>query len=123
MILLVTQLTVPHIRQARRQLDNLTVSGLGDIPVKVVVNRFDKGWGKGVSAKEAAKGMARGIDYFVASDFKLISEAINQGVPISKIGRHSKVEKSIGVLVDGAMRELSGDSVRSEPRLRIGFGR
>jgi len=123
MILLVTQLTVPHVRQARRQLDHLSAHGLGNVPVKVVVNRFEKGWGKGVSAKEAAKAMNRGIDYFVTSDFKLVSEAINQGVPMSKIMRRSKVEKSISELVDATMKELSGGEVRSEPRLRIGFGR
>jgi len=122
-ILLVTQLTVPHVRQARRQLDHLSLHGLGNIPVKVVVNRFEKGWGKGVSAKEAAKAMNRGIDYFVMSDFKLVSEAINQGVPLSKIARRSKVEKSIADMVDSTIKELSGGEVRSEPRLRIGFGR
>jgi len=122
-ILLVTQLTVPHVRQARRQLDHLSAHGLGNIPVRVVVNRFEKGWGKGVSAKEAAKAMNRGIDYFVMSDFKLVSEAINQGVPMSKIARRSKVEKSISEMVDGTIKELSGGEVRSEPRLRIGFGR
>jgi pilus assembly protein CpaE len=123
LILMVTQLTVPHVRQARRQLDHLSSHGLGDVPVKVVVNRFEKGWGKGVTAKEAAKALNRGIDYFVMSDFKLVSESINQGVPMSKIARRSKVEKSIGDLVDGTMRELSGGENRSEPRLRIGFGR
>ena len=123
LILMVTQLTVPHVRQARRQLDHLSSHGLGDVPVKVVVNRFEKGWGKGVNAKEAAKALNRGIDYFVMSDFKLVSESINQGVPMSKIARRSKVEKSIGDLVDGTMRELSGGENRSEPRLRIGFGR
>jgi pilus assembly protein CpaE len=123
LILMVTQLTVPHVRQARRQLDHLTSHGLADVPVKVVVNRFEKGWGKGVTAKEAAKALNRGIDYFVMSDFKLVSESINQGVPMSKIARRSKVEKSIGDLVDGTMRELSGGENRSEPRLRIGFGR
>ena len=123
LILMVTQLTVPHVRQARRQLDHLSSHGMGDVPVKVVVNRFEKGWGKGVTAKEAAKALNRGIDYFVMSDFKLVSESINQGVPMSKIARRSKVEKSIGDLVDGTMRELSGGENRSEPRLRIGFGR
>jgi pilus assembly protein CpaE len=123
LILMVTQLTVPHVRQARRQLDHLTSHGLVDIPVSVVVNRFEKGWGKGVNAKEAAKALNREIDYFIMSDFKLVSEAINQGVPISKIVRRSKVEKSIGDLVDGTMKDLSGGEVRSEPRLKLGFGR
>jgi pilus assembly protein CpaE len=123
LILMVTQLTVPHVRQARRQLDHMTSHGLVDVPVSVVVNRFEKGWGKGVNAKEAAKALNREIDYFIMSDFKLVSEAINQGVPISKIARRSKVEKSIGDLVDGSMKDLSGGEVRSEPRLRLGFGR
>ena len=123
LILLVTQLSVPYVRQARRQLDHLSLHGLGDRPVKVVVNRFEKGWGKSVGAKEAAKAMNRGVDYFVVSDFKLVSEAINQGVPLSKIVRRSKVEKSITELVDGAVKELSGAEVRSEPRLRFGLGR
>ena len=57
------------------------------------------------------------------SDFKLVSEAINQGVPISSIARRSKVEKSIIELVDGMVKELAGDKVSAEPRLRIGFGR
>jgi len=122
-ILLVTQLTVPHVRQARRQLDHLSIQGLGSIPVKVVVNRFEKSWGKGVSAKEAAKAMNRGVDHFVMSDFKLVSEAINQGVPLCRIARRSKVEKSIADMVDSTVKELSGGEVRSEPRLRIGFGR
>lgn len=123
MILLVTELSVPHVRRTRRQLEQLVSHGLVDIPVKVVVNRFEKGWGKSVSAKEAAKAMSRGIDYFVTSDYKLVSDAINQGVPLSKIVRRSKVEKSIAELVDGTIKELSGGEARSEPRLRIGFGR
>jgi len=123
MILLVTELSVPHVRRTRRQLDQLTVHGFVDVPVKVVVNRFEKGWGKSVGVKEAAKAMNRGIDYFVMNDFRLVSEAINQGVPLSKIVRRSKVEKSIAELVDSTMKELSGGEVRSEPRLRIGFGR
>jgi len=123
MIVIVTQLTVPHVRQARRQLDTLMSNGLTEVPIKMVVNRFEKGWGRGVNAKEAAKAMNRDIDYFVMSDFKTVSEAINQGVPLSKISRRTKVEKSIRDFVDGIIKDLSGGEVRSEPRLRLGFGR
>jgi pilus assembly protein CpaE len=123
MIVLVTQLTVPHVRQARRQLDILASHGLTEIPIKVVVNRFEKGWGRGVSAKEAAKAMNREVEYFIVSDFKTVSEAINQGVPLSKIARRTKVEKSIRDFADGIVRDLSGAEARPEPRLRIGLGR
>src|SRR3546814_20665712 len=44
-ILLVTQMTVPGVRQARRQLATLTAEGLGELPIKVVLNRFEKSWG------------------------------------------------------------------------------
>ncbi len=123
MIVLVTQLTVPHVRQARRQLDALASHGLSEIPTKILVNRFEKAWGRGVTAKEAGKAMNRDIEHFIISDFKTVSEAINQGVPLSKIARRTKVEKSIREFSDSLVRDLTGVESRSEPRLRIGFSR
>lgn len=123
MILVVTQLTVANVRQARRQLETLTAQGLGEVPTKVVVNRFEKGWGKSVRANQAAKALNREIDYRVANDYQTVNDAINQGVPLSKIARRTKVEKTIRAFVDGTVRELSASDVRSEPRLRIGLGR
>ena len=63
----------------------------------MALNRHDQGWGKGKSAhiSDAEKALGRKFDYYVANDFSLVSEAINQGVPLSKIKKRSKVGKSI----------------------------
>ena len=123
MIALVVQLTVPNVRQARRLLDALAVDGLGEIPTKLLINRYEKGWGKSVRLNQAEKALGRPADFCIANDYQTVSEAINQGVPLSRIGRRTKVEKSLRQFVDAIVKELVGGEVRSEPRLKIRLGR
>ena len=118
-VVLISQLTVAGVRQTRRQLDTLRDQGLGELPVRVVINRFDKGWGKTVRVKEAEKSLGRKIDHFILSDYKTVSEAINLGVPLAKIKRGSKVEKGIRKLVDQLVKEEAVQSGRVEPRIKI----
>lgn len=101
LIVLVTQLTVAGIRQTLRQLETLQAQDLMDVPLKLALNRYDKGWGLGQSAhlKDAESALHRGFDYFVPNNFRLVSEAINRGVPLSDIENRSKVEKRIREMV------------------------
>lgn len=122
-IVLVTQLTVAGVRQARRQLDTMQANGLDGSDVKVVLNRFEKGWGKTVHFKEAEKALGRKFDYFVPNDYKLVSEALNQGVSLSQIKKKSKVETSILKLLEESLRPSAGEEERPEPRLLSGFRR
>jgi pilus assembly protein CpaE len=122
-VALVTQLTVPSVRQARRLLDVLTMSGLEGLPTKLLVNRYEKGWGKSVRLKQAEKALGRPADFCIVNDYQTVSEAVNQGVPLSKIARRSKVEKSLRQFVDAVDKGLAGDEARSEPRLKIVVGR
>jgi pilus assembly protein CpaE len=122
-IVLVTQLTVAGVRQARRQLDTMQTNGLDGSDVKVVLNRFEKGWGKTVHFKEAEKALGRKFDYFVPNDYKLVSEALNQGVSLSQIKKKSKVETSILKMLEESLRPSAGEEERPEPRLLSGFRR
>ncbi|MFQ6017194.1 MAG: CpaE family protein [Kiloniellaceae bacterium] len=117
LIVLVTQLSVAGIRQARRQLDTMRAHGLEEAPVKIALNRFEKGWGRSVRVKEAQKALGRDIDYFVVNDYKTVSEALNQGVSLSAIKKRSKVEMSIQKMIDDSVKAVSGDRDRLEPRL------
>lgn len=116
-ILLVTQLTVAGIRQARRQIATMRDHGLEDAPVKIVLNRFEKGWGKSVHVKEAEEALGHPIDYFVANDYKTVSEALNQGVSLSRIKKRTKVEASIQKMIDDSIKSAAGGEERVEPRL------
>ena len=121
MIVQVTQLTVANVRQARRQLDALVIHGLEDIPVKTLINRFEKGWGKSVPLKRAETALGRSADFCIFNDYKTVSDAANQGVPLAEIARRTKVEKSIGRFCDTVAKELVGGEARPQPRLRFGL--
>jgi pilus assembly protein CpaE len=123
LVILVIQLTVAGVRQARRQIETLQVHGLADVPVKVALNRFEKGWGKSVDVKEAEKALGRKFDYFIANDYATVTEALNQGVALSVIKKKSKVEQSLQKMIDGAIKAITGEDARPEPRLLSGLCR
>ena len=123
LVILVIQLTVAGVRQARRQIETMQSHGLEDVPVKVALNRFEKGWGKSVDVKDAEKALGRKFDYFIANDYNTVSEALNQGVALSSIKRKSKVELSLQKMVDDAIKTVTGEEARPEPRLLSGLRR
>ncbi len=94
-----------------------------DVPVKVALNRYEKNWGKSVDLKDAEKALGRKFDYFIANDYKTVSEALNQGVALSKIKKKSKVETSLQKMIDDAIRTTTGEETRPEPRLLSGSHR
>src|SRR3546814_16187582 len=52
-VLLVTQMTVPGVRQARRQLDPLGTEGLDDLPIRMGLHRSVERWGAHFPMKTA----------------------------------------------------------------------
>ncbi len=122
-VLLVTQMTVPGIRQARRQLDTLRAEGLDGIPLRVVLNRYEKRWGDSLCLKEVEKALGHKIDFMVANDYRTVSEALDQGVAISDVRRRSKAFKSITKLSDALIPAGSRAEGRLEPHLMSGTGR
>lgn len=123
LVILVIQLTVAGVRQARRQIDTLQSHGLADIPLKVALNRYEKGWGKSVDVKDAEKALGRKFDYFIANDYETVSEALNQGVALSAIKKKSKVERSLQKMIDDVIKTITGEDLRAGPRLFTGLCR
>lgn len=116
-ILLVTQMTVPGIRQARRQLDTLRTEGLDEHPIRVVVNRFEKRWNDNLSVKEVEKALGRKIDFTVANDYRTVSEALDQGLAIADVRKRSKALKSINKLSEALAAAGRQGEARLEPHL------
>ena len=116
-VLLVTQMTVPGVRQARRQLDTLNSEGLGDLPVKVVLNRFEKRWGASFTMKEVEKALGRQVDFTVANDYRTVSEALDQGLSIAAVRRRCKALKSITKISDALAAAGQRFEGRLEPQL------
>jgi pilus assembly protein CpaE len=104
--LLVTELTVAGVNRARRQLNLLQSQELGDVDVRVIVNRFDKGMAKMVRPADVTKALGRDIAFTIANDFPLMRAAIDRGVPISEIKHKTALSKDLDNLDAGVAAAL-----------------
>ena len=95
LVVLVAQLSVAGVRQAKRQLDVLQARGLGNVPLRLVLNRVERRWRPRVSRAEAEKALGRKVDYLVADDAHTVREAANRGVVLSEIKRNARVVRDV----------------------------
>lgn len=117
LIVLVTQLTVPGVRHARRQLETLHAHGLAEVPLRLVVNRYRRRpWARGVDLRQAERALGRRIDHLIASDEACLSEAQNRGVPLASVKRGTRVEADLLALAEDAARTVLGDASRTPSR-------
>lgn len=98
-ILLVTALSVPGVRQARRQLDVIEANGLG-AATRVVLNRVPKKLFRTVDLGDAEALLRRRVDHSIANDYPTVSAAIDQGRTIGAVKPGCPVEKDLKKLRD-----------------------
>lgn len=106
LIILVTELTVTGLNRARRQLNLLQSQDLGNLDIRVVVNRFEKSLARTISLSDAREALGRDVGYTVANDYQLMCAAIDRGVPISDIKRKTAVAKDLDTLDAGIAAAL-----------------
>jgi pilus assembly protein CpaE len=106
LVLLVTDLTVAGVNRARRQLNLLQSQDLGNLEVRVVVNRYDKTMAKTVRPADVNNALGRNIAYTVSNDFAVMRAAIDRGVPISEIRRKTPLTKDLDNLDAGIAAAL-----------------
>jgi pilus assembly protein CpaE len=97
-LVLVVQQTVSHLRDATRMLEIFSHHGLKDEQILAVVNRSEKNSPIGMEDVRRAMGEVPVVS--IPSDFKIVSESINLGVPLHAHARSSAVAKAIGALAD-----------------------
>jgi len=103
-IVLAVQLTVPSLRQGRRQLDMLRQEELDDIPLVVVANRVQSGLfsSSGVPLKSAMTALGRKVDY-VVPESPAMRAAAEAGVPLSEVSGGRALEKKLVTVMEGVM--------------------
>jgi pilus assembly protein CpaE len=106
LVILVTDLTVTGLNRARRQLNLLQSQDLGDVDVRVVVNRYDKAAARAISLADARKALGRGVDYTISNDSAVMRAAIDRGVPIGEIKRKTALGKDLDALDAGIAAAL-----------------
>lgn len=108
-VLLVVELTIPSLRQARRQLALLRAQGIEGNHVHVVANRIEKKLFRSIGLEEAQEALGHPIAFTIANDFPLVNAALDQGVLIDELKGKSKVSKDLRTIVDGCRQLLEGE--------------
>ena len=103
---LITNLSVPGLRQARRQLDLVEANGLS-VPLKIVVNRVPKTVFRTIDLGDSERALRRKVDYTVASDWSTMSSAIDQGRPLGAVRSKTAVEGDIAKMIAGLAQVIA----------------
>lgn len=121
-IFAVAQMTVPAIRQMRRLFDALEQEGLYSLPIHVIINRYGglrRFADDRVGLAQAEKALERKVDFTVPNDFRLISEALDQGRPAALLRPRSKFAQKIQNMMDTVSTQEGAKSPRSEKGKKV----
>ncbi|MEX0282467.1 MAG: CpaE family protein [Arenibacterium sp.] len=106
-VLLVTDMTVPTIRQARRLLDVYEEDNL-ILPLDVVVSGERKPLFMGRHHTEATKLLDRPLAHWLPDDRKNTRLAIDRGQVLADVAARSALRKSISKLASSLIAEMNG---------------
>jgi pilus assembly protein CpaE len=95
---IVLQATMPHVRAGRRLQEILGSLGYAADRTRLLLNRYTRHEERARAALEQVLGMRP--YQVIPDDVAAVSEAINQGVPISQTGHKSGVSRSLQTLAE-----------------------
>ena len=107
LILMIADLSVAGLRQARRQLDLLEEQDLGNVPLEIVLNRYEKSLFGSVKQADVVKALGREARFTVANDPATVTGAIERGVTVDEIKRRSAFGSDLD-RIDKALVSLLG---------------
>ena len=105
-VLMVTELRVPSLHRARRQLDLLQSQDMGTLDVRIILNRVEKGFFRTLAPADAERVLRKPISFTIANDHATMSQAIDRGVPLSEIKRKCPLVKDIETMELGVAGAL-----------------
>jgi len=97
-IVLVTQLSVPHMQLVKRQLRVMAAQRLDQKPIHLVINAASSDQLASLPVKVAEKAIGRTFDLVIPEDRRTASLATNQGVEIGEVKSGSRLAAAIGQL-------------------------
>jgi len=110
-VLLVTQLDLPCLRNVVRLMMSFKESGKLDEKVRIVVNRVGYETGQ-ISLKKAQETVGREIYWQIPNDYRVMVEVRNNGVPLIQQAPKAAITQSIcqlGDALSGKLDDAGGD--------------
>jgi pilus assembly protein CpaE len=113
LITLVMPPTITGVFRARRHLELIEDQGLGDVPLKVVVNGMDWHFGWRGRIREIQQALKHQISHVVRADAKTAEMARERGEPLRSVKRNSVIERDVRAFVESTVTKAG----RVEPTL------
>jgi pilus assembly protein CpaE len=107
LILLVVELSVFSLHQARRQLEMLAQQGIAEAPIHVVVNRVEKKLFKPIDVSDVRRALRRNVSFTVAEDDETFNSALDQGLLLADINPRSRVTKDLKKMAESLTTTLA----------------
>jgi pilus assembly protein CpaE len=91
-IYVVTDLSIPGLKSARRMIDEIAVRFGGDVKPRAIVNKYNKPlFSTGLSTNEVKQVLGPDLAGYVNANDSLVREAIDRGVPTTAIKSRNSV--------------------------------
>ncbi len=107
-LFLVTEMTVPGLKHARH-LVNVIRERLADGPrPEVIVNRFEQRlFGPGLRRADIEQALGDSLACTIPNNFRLVSEAIDRGVPLDEVKAGNNISGALGKLLAPPKKQKS----------------
>lgn len=115
LILIVCQLTVPSIYNARRYCEALIQIGVPEERIEIVINRGDTGT-KRVNAEDISKALKKSIYITVPNDYEFVARSIDLGRPIAALDRNNPVRAAIRKMAYKIIGKSAQENVGKEKK-------
>ena len=116
-LLIISILSLPCLHNTHNLLRSL--KGLSILPqdrIRVVINRYLKK--SDVSIRDAEESIKQEIFWSIPNDYKATMSAINQGKPLSRVGRKAPVTRSLTEMANYLVGEDREDTTKRTKRFR-----
>ncbi|PLX77422.1 MAG: hypothetical protein C0615_05375 [Desulfuromonas sp.] len=117
-IFIVTDLSVPALRNASRLAHYINGLGISHDRIEYVANRFHKGGALGLSQAEETLG--KRIFWLFPNDYDDVVTSINEGKPVAQLAPHSTISESIKGFIDRLLNPKADTKFRG---MRGRFGK
>lgn len=111
-ILVVCQMLVPSIRNAKRFCEALEHLGVPKERIEVLLNRADGRSGR-LTEKDVQETMKKAVFATIPNDFQFVARSIDVGKPISALDQNNAVRAAIRKI---AKKVMSGSSTHVQPK-------
>ncbi len=107
LVLIVCQLLVPSIRNAKRYYDFLVHAGIPEERIEIVVNRGDSSGGR-ITKKDLEDLTKKPIFASIPNDYQFVSRSLDFGRPIASLDRNNAVRTAIRKMAQKVVSDQGG---------------